>query len=514
MKRDGFCLSLWQHETPQYSNKASHMSDGRIPTHIFDVVIIGGGVTGVTTALQLQKAGKKCILLEAQNLGFGTTGGTTAHLNTILDTPYHQIINDFGKDGAQQVADGARNALELIRRNIEEYKIDCDYKDAKGYMYAQTDSQAEELEKILKGSQEVGEHIEYSDTVPVPIPFQKAVVFDKQAQFNPIKYLYGIAEAFEHAGGIIMQECRATDVTSVDGIATVTTNKTEVKARNVIYATHIPPGVNVLHFTCAPYRSYTLAVKLSDKNYPEGLAYDMYDPYRYYRTQVIEGEKYLIAGGEDHKTAHEINTEKCFRELEVYVRQFFNVESIAFKWSSQYFEPADGLPYIGHLPGNPENVYVATGFSGNGFTFGTISAMVLSDIICNGKSEYQDLYSPSRIKPVAGFENVVKESADVVGSLIVGWLQTDKLNAMVDLARGDGKVVNYEGKKVGVYKDEVGKLYAVNPACPHIACAVSWNTAEKTWDCPCHGSRFSYTGTMVTGPSRKDLQQIDLRKDG
>lgn len=489
------------------------MSDGRIATHVFDAVIIGGGVTGITTALQLQKAGKKCILLEAQNLGFGTTGGTTAHLNTLLDTPYHQIAKDFSKEDAQRVANSAHNALELIKRNIDEYNIDCEYAAAKGYMYAQTDSQTEELDKILQGAKEVGEAIEYTDVIPVPIPFQKAVVFDKQAKFNPIKYLYGIAEAFENAGGIILQECRATDVTVTDGVATVSTNKTEVKAKHVIYATHIPPGVNVLHFTCAPYRSYAIAVKLSDKHYPEDLAYDMYNPYRYYRTQIIDGEKYLIAGGEDHKTAHEINTEKCFREVEVYVRQFFNVESVPFKWSSQYFEPADGLPYIGHLPGNPDNVYVATGFSGNGFTHGTTAAIMLADIICNGKSEYQDLYSPARIKPVAGFENIVKESADVVGSLIVGWLQTDKLQNMVDLARGDGKIVNYDGKKVGIYKDEVGKLYAVNPACPHIQCSVSWNTAEKSWDCPCHGSRFSFTGTMLTGPARKDLQQIDLRKD-
>ena len=489
------------------------MSDGRIPTHIFDVVIIGGGVTGVTTALQLQKAGKKCILIEAQNLGFGTTGGTTAHLNTVLDESYDRIMKNHGEANAKRVADTARNAIERIRRNIEEYNIECDYKEVRGYMYAQTYTQAEELEKILDASKKVGEKMEYTDTVPVTIPFQKAVVFEKQAQFNPIKYLYSIAEAFENVGGIILQECRATDVTVTDGVAIVSTYKTEVRARNVVYATHIPPGVNVLHFTCAPYRSYAMAVKLSDKNYPDGLAYDMYDPYRYYRTQVIEGERYLIAGGEDHKTAHEINTEKCFRELEAYVRQFFNVESVPFKWSSQYFQSADGLPYIGHLPGNPDNVYVATGFGGNGFTHGTTAASILADIICNGKSEYEDLYSPARVKPIAGFENIVKEAADVVGSLIVGWLHTDKLNELVDLARGDGKVVNYDGKKIGVYKDEVGKLYAVNPSCPHIQCSVSWNTCEKTWDCPCHGSRFSFTGGMVTGPARKDLQQIDLRKD-
>ncbi|HLP49353.1 MAG TPA: FAD-dependent oxidoreductase, partial [Chitinophagales bacterium] len=180
-------------------------------------------------------------------------------------------------------------------------------------------------------------------------------------------------------------------------------------------------------------------------------------------------------------------------------------------WSSQYFEPADGLPYIGHLPGNPPNVWVATGFGGNGIIYGTASALILADLICNGSSEYQQLFNPARVKPVAGFQNFVKEAADVVGVFVGKAFATDEIDNLVQLAKGDARVVKYDGQTIALYKDEAGKLHGVNPSCPHIKCTVSWNTAEKSWDCPCHGSRFSYTGRLLTGPARKDLENIKIQ---
>ncbi len=283
-----------------------------------------------------------------------------------------------------------------------------------------------------------------------------------------------------------------------------------IRAKFLIYATHVPPGVNLLHFRNAPYRSYAMAVKLKDGNYPDGLAYDMYNPYHYYRTQEVDGEKYLVAGGEDHKTAHEENTEACFTRLESYLMKYFAVEKVSFKWSSQYFEPTDGLPYIGHLPGNPKNVFVATGFGGNGITYSHVAAKVLTDLIVAGKSEYEKLYDPNRIKPVAGFTNFVKEAADVVGKFIGDRFNKEKIKELADIARGEAKLVKYEGHSIALYKDENGNVHAVNPACTHINCMVGWNTAEKTWDCPCHGSRFDADGVMLTAPARKDLERIDL----
>ncbi len=283
-----------------------------------------------------------------------------------------------------------------------------------------------------------------------------------------------------------------------------------MRATDIVYATHIPPGVNLLHFRCAPYRSYAMAVTLNDDNYPEDLAYDMYDPYHYFRTQVIDDKKYLVYGGEDHKTAHEENTRHCFERLEAYLRKSYDVEQVVFRWSSQYFEPTDGLPYIGHLPGNAEHQFVATGFSGNGITLGTLSGILLRDLITNIPHPLHKTFNPNRIKPVAGFVEFVKESADVVGILAKSVFPGKKLTELADLANEEARIVKYEGERVAIYKDEHGNIHAVNPACTHVKCTVNWNNAEKSWDCPCHGSRFTCDGEVLTAPARKNLSLVDL----
>ena len=507
MQRDGALTSLWQFRLPGYTAQTITVSD-----EVYDVLIVGGGITGITTAFQLQKAGKKCILAEAHTIGFGTSGGTTAHLNTFMDNSYVQIEKDFGADNARLVAGAARQALDLVKQNVSEYNIDCEYSEQPGYLYSQDEKQTKELDDIFEASKRAGCDISYDDKIPVPIDFIKTVVYEKQAQFHPAKYFYALAKIFEDAGGVLLQNCRVTAVHKKDDQLEAETGYGKIYARHLIYATHIPPGVNLLHFRCAPYRSYALAVKLKNGNYPVGLAYDMYDPYHYYRTQEVNGEKYLVAGGEDHKTAHQENTNECFTRLEAYLRKYFDIEEVSFKWSSQFFEPADGLPYIGHLPGNPDNVFVATGFGGNGMTYSHVTALLLTDLIVKGESRYKKLFDPMRIKPVAGFENFVKESADVVAKFIGDRISKVKIKELSELAPGEAKVVKYEGDSIALYKDDNGGLHAVNPACTHVNCIVGWNNAEQTWDCPCHGSRFSMDGEVLTAPARKDLEKIDLQK--
>ena len=507
MQRDGALTSLWQHGIPGYVPRTNTISKD-----VFDVIIVGGGITGITTALQLQKAGKKCILAEAHTIGFGTSGGTTAHLNTFMDNSYAQIEKDFGEDNAQLVHAAAREALDLVKKNIGEYNIDCEYSELPGYLYSQDEKQTKELDDIYEASKKAGCGIRFEDKIPVPVDFIKAVVYERQAQFHPAKYFYALAEAFEDAGGVLLQNCRITGVHEKGDNLEIESFLGKIYAKQLIYATHIPPGVNLLHFRCAPYRSYAMAIKLKGGKYPDGLAYDMYDPYHYYRTQEVNGEKYLVAGGEDHKTAHQENTEECFRRLEAYLQKYFDIEEVSFKWSSQFFSPADGLPYIGHLPHNPSNVFVATGFGGNGMTYSHVTALVLTDMIVKGESRYQKLFDPNRIKPMAGFENFVKESADVVAKFIGDRIHKVKIKELSEIAAGEAKVVKYEGDSIALYKDEKGGLHAVNPACTHVNCIVGWNSAEKTWDCPCHGSRFSMDGEVLTAPARKDLEKIDMKK--
>lgn len=506
MKRDGSLTSLWQDKMEPYQPVSADFAG-----KTFNVMIVGGGITGITTALQLQKAGKRCILAEAYDLCFGTTGGTTAHLNNFFDTTYEQISSKFGEDDAQVVARAASQALELYRNNIEEYKIDCGYEQKDGFLFARDEKQVEELDKIYEASKKAGVDVAYTDRIPVPVEFKKAIVYHEQAQVHPSRYVYALARAFEEAGGVILNQCRVQDFKETTRALEVETSRGVITTGSLIWATHIPPGINLLHFRCAPYRSYAMAVKLKDEAYPDGLAYDMYDPYHYYRTQEVDGEKFLIAGGEDHKTAHEQNTEACFAKLEAHLRTYYDIESIVFKWSSQYFEPADGLAYIGHLPGNPETVLVATGFGGNGMTYSHIAAITLSEMILNGRSEFEKLFSPDRIKPVAGFVNFVKENADVVKEFFGKRLSKETLTNLAGLAPGEAKVVKYEGRSLALYKDEQGELHAVNPVCTHAKCTVSWNNAEKTWDCPCHGARYDVNGEVLTGPARKALEVIEVR---
>ena len=506
MKRDGLQPSLWQ-AIETYAPKHTTFS-----TRSFDVVIVGGGITGITTALLLQKRGKNCLVAEAQNLCFGTTGGTTAHLNTFLDTTYKQIKDDFGEYNAQLIANATRQALDLVKQHVKEYGIDCGYEEKDGYVYSMDAAQTDELNDMLQCSKNAGVDVDFVKEIPVPDEFIKAIAYKGQAQIHPTRYVYALANAFEEAGGVILQDCTVTKVSGSQTLEVETTLGTAT-AVYVIYATHIPPGVNILHFRAAPYRSYAMAVKLSDNNYPDGLAYDMYDPYHYYRTQDVDGQKYLIAGGNDQKTAHEENTEACFTNLEAHLRNRYAISEVSFKWSSQYFEPSDGLAYIGHLPGNPENVYVATGFGGNGITYSHIAAITLTDLITKGEALYAELFKPARVKPVAGFANFIKENADVVKEFVSKRIGQTKLKELSELANGEAKVVKYEGESVALYKDENGGIHAVNPVCPHAKCVVGWNSAERSWDCPCHGSRFSFDGELLTGPARSNLEKIDLSEE-
>ncbi|MEP6675766.1 MAG: FAD-dependent oxidoreductase [Ferruginibacter sp.] len=504
MKRDGVCKSLWQHGMGDFETAVQD-----IPANAFDVLIIGGGITGLTTALLLQHAGKSCIIAEAHSIGFGTTGGTTAHLNTFYDTPYSKIIKNFGRDNAELLAHGAKAAIGLIKQNISTYNIECDFKERDGYIFSINESQDKELDDLVNTGKELGLPVGFINDSPFPIPYLKVGCLREQAQFHPAKYIYGLAKAFTEAGGVIIENCCVTGIEKKD-ILHATCSKGIIQSAKAIYATHIPPGVNILHFRCAPYRSYAMAFKLKHDQYPIALGYDMSDPYHYYRTQNVDGQNYLIAGGEDHKTGHEENTEACFRRLESYVKSYFDVAEVSFRWSSQYFEPADGIPYIGHLPGNDENIYVATGFGGNGMIYGTLSGLVLSNIIINGHSNYEELFSPARVKPVAGFSNFVKEAADVVKELVGGIFSADKIKELSELAAGEARIVKYNGHVIALYKDKNHQFHAVNSACTHIKCTVAWNAAEQSWDCPCHGSRFSVDGITLTAPARRDLEKIPL----
>lgn len=501
--RDGNTRSVWQTTTPDIVIP----DDG---SDSYDVVIAGGGITGVTLGLLLQKSGKRCLIAEAHSIGYGTTGGTTAHLNTLLDVPYTTLIKNFGEENSRKVADAAKEAIELFKSNINSYQIDCGFEQQPAFLFSQTEDQTKELNEILDACRRVGVDGTLVNAIPIEIPFQQAIEVNAQAKVHPLRYVSALIKEFIGLGGHVVEGCRIVTAEKSGDMLEIETSTGILSAAYLVYATHIPTGVNLLHLRCTPYRSYAIAVRLEDDRYPDGLVYDMYDPYHYYRTQVIDDVKYLIVGGEDHRTGSEENTNGCFLKLESHVRSYFNVKEITHRWSSQYFEPADGLPYIGHLPGNPENVLVATGYGGNGITYSHVAASILKSIVLHEEHPLIEVVTPGRVKPVAGFSEFVRHNAEVAKHLVGGWLGQDTLNAIAQLSVGEGKVVKYEKESLALYKDSNHKVHALNPACTHLHCSVTWNGAEKSWDCPCHGARYSFDGKVLTGPATHDLSQVDI----
>lgn len=504
ISRDGQNISLWQDTTPPV-----HKRGDSIRNHT-DVIIVGGGITGITTALTLQQAGKSCMILESHTIGYGTTGGTTAHINTLLDTPYSTLIKNFNLESATRVARAAEEAIRHIEENVSLYQIDCGFERCSGFLFAQNEQQEQELQDIFKACQQVGLPVKTETEIPVPREFTRALSLSGQAKFHPLRYIQALVEAFKQLGGVLVEHCRVTHVAEEENILNVETNTGIYSCQQVIYATHVPPGINLVHLRYTPLRSYAMAVKLASGQYPQDLAYDMYDPYHYYRTQEIDGEPYLIVGGEDHKTGDDTNTEACFHKLESHIRSQYDVEVVTHRWSSQYYESTDGLPYIGVLPGKTDRILVATGFGGNGMTYGTISAQVLKSIVLKEENELISLFSPSRIKPVAGFKNFTEHNLHVLKEVVAKLFSSGETESLADIAPTEGKVLQIDGKKVGIYKDAHGAVHAVSATCTHMGCDVSFNQTERSWDCPCHGARYAIDGTVLNGPADQDLEYMNI----
>lgn len=504
--RDGQLQSPWLNSAPISLKSAG------ITTEVYDVLVVGAGITGITAGLLLQKAGRKTVVADAHTIGFGTSGGTSAHINNFADTTYGEAESAFGEDGAQLFAGAISEGKNLLEENIKNYKIDCDFEAKTAYVFAQNSDEEKELDELYEGAKKVGIPISYTGEVPTPMDYQKAVLLEGQAQFHPIKYITALAREFIKAGGTVVENTKVESLEKEEELHLARTAGFTIRARKVIYATHIPPGITTLNFRCAPYRSYVLGVKLKGTNYPDALIYDMQEPYHYYRTHNIDGQNLLIAGGNDHKTGHD-DPEKAFEDLEKYIRKHYPVSSVKYKWSSQYYIPADGFPYIGQMPDASEGVYCATGFNGNGMMLGTISAKILSDLVTGVPNRYEKIFSPSRIKPVAGFMEFVKENAGVAYHFVAGRFSVKDTDSLNRLRPGSGKVLEMDGKKIAAYRDPEGSFHTLSPVCTHAKCIVSWNAEEKSWDCPCHGARYDIDGNVLTGPATKGLEQINLKNE-
>jgi glycine/D-amino acid oxidase-like deaminating enzyme/nitrite reductase/ring-hydroxylating ferredoxin subunit len=472
-----------------------------------DVAVVGGGVAGLTTAWLLRRAGKKVAVLDMHRLLTGQTGQTTAHLTELLDTPYYQLRSDFGEKGARMAAASSRASIEQIAALVEELGVDCGFQRVPMFRYAETERELRDLEKEVAAAREVGLSASFTRDVPLPYPVKGALRLENQALIHPRTYLLAMAERLEKEGCLIFEDTRVVDVQ--DGLpCRVITDRGTVTALDVVEATTTPLNRLFLHTKLYAYRTYVVAGPLEGPLEP-GLYYDSQDPYHYIRTQRIDGVDYLIVGGEDHKVGMQEDTEKHYAALEAYTRRHFPITHLTHRWSGQVIEPADGLAYIGRNSAS-RHTWVATGFSGTGITWGTLSGMILSDLILGRENPYAALYEATRVKVKAGAKDFLQENAEVAFHFVVDRLSRPDGHRLSDVAPGEGKILEVEGKKVAVYREESGVCHAVSPVCTHVGCHVHWNRAERSWDCPCHGSRFSPTGKVLNGPAMKDLASQKL----
>jgi glycine/D-amino acid oxidase-like deaminating enzyme/nitrite reductase/ring-hydroxylating ferredoxin subunit len=474
-----------------------------------DVAIVGGGVTGLTAAVLLAREGRRVVLLERDVLGSGETGNTTSHLTEAVDARYQTLVKDYGEDGARLVARSSREAIDRIEAFVRESRQDCGFERVPGYLYTERADDLDWLARELDAARRAGCAVEWVDHVPLPFTTKGAVRWDAQAQVHATRYLQALV------GLAVENGVQIHDTTRVLGVhegrpCRVETDLGTVVATHVVVAANVPVNNRVLlHTKIAAYRSYAIAAEVTSLE--PGLFWDTDDPYHYTRRQNIDGRTYLIVGGEDHRTGLETDTDACYERLLQYTRARFGVAAAEYRWSGQIIEPVDGLPFIG-LNSAAQHVYVATGYAGNGMTFGTLAGMIASDLILGRPNPYAALYDATRVKPVAGAVDYVKENVVFPTRLITDRLTS--LNAhdapIEALGKGEGGIFPSDEGKLAVCRDHEGVVHACSAVCTHLGCDVAWNRAEQSWDCPCHGSRFTPEGRVINGPAVSDLRRVPV----
>jgi len=467
-----------------------------------DVAILGGGITGLTAAAHLKLAGKRVAVLEASHVGSGTTGYTSGHLDATTDTPLADLIFDFGEKAAAVVATANREAIDLIEVRCRQWP-DCEFRRIPSYQFTESGAGLTGLQKQCSAARKLGYNSWFTRQVPLPFDCVGAVQTEGQGRFHALRYLQHLAAVVHGDGSSIFENTRAAPPD--DGSpCTVHTDQAEVTADTIIVATHAPYlGISEFEFRVFPYQSYVLAARVPEP-IADALYWDDEDPYHYIRLASPYETDLLIVGGCDHKTGQPLDERERFAELEAYTKDRFLGASIEQEWSAQYYAPADGLPHVGRVPAT-KHLYMATGYNGTGLTWGTVAGVLLSRMLLGQRHPLEDILSPGRVTITASARDVITENLDVMRRFVVDRFARGKPIEDREILPGTGQVVSRNGRMVAIYRDEAGLLHRFSPVCTHAGCIVHWNEAEHTWDCPCHGGRYSATGKCFSGPPPRDL---------
>jgi glycine/D-amino acid oxidase-like deaminating enzyme/nitrite reductase/ring-hydroxylating ferredoxin subunit len=469
-----------------------------------DVAVVGAGITGLTLALRLAQAGKGVIVLERHGVAAGTTGRTTAHLTTMIDTEYADIIETHGVEVARAIASGLCAAIDHIEQTAAAIGAADAFARVPGFYVAETEDGKADVARSYRAIHDVGLAAE-AGLPAVPFPVIDGFCLHDQGRLHASRYMAALASA-AHAAGV--RVCTHTAVASVEDGAggepcVVHTDRGTVHASDVVLATHTPIGVSPLHGVVFPMRSYVLAAIVAEE-LPDVLVWNTSDPYEYIRKQALPDGDRILVGGADHKTGHG-DPRASYDHLERYLRQRFTVREITHRWSAQFYDPADGLPIIGPAP-LATHVHVATGFSGEGITLGTLSALMLRDQLLGAAHPLAAICKPTRFH-LGGVAKVVKENLEVARRWIGDRLRSSDASDPADVLPGQAAILHRDGTQVGLYRDLDGQPHELDITCTHMGCKLRWNPAEATWDCPCHGGRFDIRGAILEGPPTKPLSR-------
>jgi glycine/D-amino acid oxidase-like deaminating enzyme/nitrite reductase/ring-hydroxylating ferredoxin subunit len=475
-----------------------------------DVLVIGGGITGITTAYLLRRNGASVALAERARIARVDTGHTTAHLTAVTDIPLHQLVKDFGRDNAQAVWDAGAAAIEQIEEIIAREKIDGEFTRVPAYTHVPIDGEGTEKTEDLREDARLANEFGFDATLEnrIPLMDRPGVRIANQGKFHPIKYLAALAEKIPGENSYVWEDSKATEFDPEKRRAKI--NGHWVNYGALVLATHNPltgesglMSSMMFQTKLALYTTYAIGARIPRDSMPIASFWDTNDPYLYLRIDRRATDDYAILGGEDHKTGQIVDTAKCFAKLEHSLGKLAPDAQVDHHWSGQVIETNDGLPFIGESdPGQ----FIATGFSGNGMTFGTLSAMMANDWVAQKKNPWTDLFSPSRKKLKGGTWDYVKENLDYPYYMVKSRLTFTEGDSLATVGRNEGKILKLKGEKMAVYRDADGNVTKRSAVCTHMGCIVRWNPAEKTWDCPCHGSRFKTDGAVISGPAETPLK--------
>jgi glycine/D-amino acid oxidase-like deaminating enzyme/nitrite reductase/ring-hydroxylating ferredoxin subunit len=473
-----------------------------------DITIVGGGMAGITSAYLLKKEGFKVAVIDADKILQGTTAHTTAKLTSQHGLIYDKIKRAFSEEKARLYAEANEYAINFVEELVREKSIDCDFSRLPAYVYTQQDQYIENIENEVKVASSLGIKASFVKDIPLPFEIKAGIAFENQAMFHPRKYLLNLAKDIPGNGSYIFENTRAVDLNKGEHPEVVTSNNKKITSNIVIIATHFPfyDGLGFYFTRLFAERSYILGVKIKDQ-FPKGMFISAEDPGRSLRCQPFEDGELILVGGEHHKTGHGTNYNNHYTNLKNFANETFSLEKVLYRWSAQDYGTLDGLPYVGNLTPNTPNIYVATGFRKWGMTNSIVSALIIRDLIIKVENPWASVYNPDRfITNGNAASTFIKQNADVAKNYV-----KDKLKPVpedIQIEKGDAKIISIDGQRIGAYRDEDGVLHMVDTTCTHLGCELHWNDAERSWDCPCHGSRFNYDGEILEGPAHLPLKHL------